>query len=264
MSFSRASPLIVSRLTGAGNGATARMSTQIHRGSSAVEFGMRLGDHLDDADHRLHRARVVEEAEVAFLHCFHVVAGLEVAHAVPLLPGVALRDLMVPAPGLGLRLEEPVLHRPPPIPRAAAAPAAPPSPPSTVSAPSSTSATAAAIGSSTPVRAPSWQAARAVATPSTVPPGRAAPAPSARPSAKFRDCAELQVSDRSPSPDSPASVSARAPIATASRVISAKPRVISAARAEWPSRAPSAMPQAMATTFFSAPPSCAPVRSSVR
>ncbi len=82
--------------------------------------------------------------------------------------------------------------------------------------------------------APSWQAARAVATPSTVPPGRASPAPSARPRAKLRDCAELQVSDRSPRPERPASVSGRAPIATARRVISAKPRVISAARAEAP------------------------------
>ena len=95
-------------------------------------------------------------------------------------------------------------------------------------------------------------------------PAAAAPAPRARPSAKLRDCGELQVSDRSPRPDSPASVSARAPIATASRVISAKPRVISAARAEAPRPAPSTMPQAMATTFFSAPPSSAPVRSSVR
>ena len=97
-----------------------------------------------------------------------------------------------------------------------------------------------------------------------MPAGRGWPAPSARPSAKLRDWAELQVSDRSPSPESPASVSARAPIATASRVISAKPRVISAARAEAPSPAPSTMPQAMAITFFSAPPSWAPMTSSVR
>ena len=42
---------------------------------------------------------------------------------------------------------------------------------------------------------------------------------------------------RSPRPERPASVSARAPLARPKRVISAKPREISAARAFWPSRA---------------------------
>ena len=113
MSARRASALIVSSVTGAGNGATARMSTHFQRESSAVEFGVGLGDHLDDADHGLLAARVVEEAEVALLHRDHVVAGLEVADAVPFLAGGALRGLGVPAPGLGLGLEEPVVHVPP-------------------------------------------------------------------------------------------------------------------------------------------------------
>jgi hypothetical protein len=83
--------------------------------------------------------------------------------------------------------------------------------PSMVVVPSSTSATAAAMGRVTPFAAARAQAARAVATPSTVPPGRASPAPRARPAAKLRDWAELQVSERSPRPERPASVSGRAP-----------------------------------------------------
>ena len=46
--------------------------------------------------------------------------------------------------------------------------------------------------------------------------------------------------------------------------ISAKPRVRRAARADSPRPAPMAAPQAMATTFLSAPPSSAPVTSRVR
>lgn len=81
---------------------------------------------------------------------------------------------------------------------------------------------------------------------------------------KLRDWGELQVSERSPSPESPDSVSGRAPIATPSRHISAKPRVMRAARADEPRLAPSAIPQAMAITFLNAPPSWAPTRSPVR
>ena len=55
--------------------------------------------------------------------------------------------------------------------------------------------------------------------------------------------------------------SARAPSATPSRVISASPRVISAARELNPSPSPSAMPVATAMTFLSAPPSSTPVTS---
>ena len=57
-------------------------------------------------------------------------------------------------------------------------------------------------------------------------------------------------------------VSARPPRARARRVISASPRVISAARAFSPSPRPSTMPQAIASTFFTAPPISAPATSS--
>ena len=73
---------------------------------------------------------------------------------------------------------------------------------------------------------------------------------------------ELQVSIRSPRPDRPIMVSARPPLATHSRVSSARPRVMSAARALSPKPRPSAMPQAMASTFLIAPPICAPITSS--
>jgi len=49
-----------------------------------------------------------------------------------------------------------------------------------------------------------------------------------------------------------------APAATARRVISARPRVMSAARPLLPKPSPSLMPHAMASTFFSAPPSSTP------
>ena len=48
---------------------------------------------------------------------------------------------------------------------------------------------------------------------------------------------------------------------TARRVISARPRVIRAARALCPKPRPSEMPQAMASTFFSAPPSSTPAQA---
>ena len=69
------------------------------------------------------------------------------------------------------------------------------------------------------------------------------------------------MSTRSPRPASPASVSACAPRARPKRVISAKPRAISAARALRPSPAPSTTPQAMASTFLTAPPISAPTMS---
>ena len=59
-------------------------------------------------------------------------------------------------------------------------------------------------------------------------------------------------------------VSARAPNASPSRVISASPRVMSAARAFSPaSGMPSTMPVAMASTFFTAPPTSTPITSVV-
>jgi hypothetical protein len=62
-------------------------------------------------------------------------------------------------------------------------------------------------------------------------------------------------------PASPAKVRARAPNATPRRVISARPRVSSAARALAPRSSPSLMPAAIAITFLSAPPSSTPITS---
>ena len=90
------------------------------------------------------------------------------------------------------------------------------------------------------------------------------PSPIALPSEKLRLLVDEQVSTRSPRPDRPASVSRRPPIASPKRVISAKPRAISAARAFWPSPRPSATPQAIASTFLTAPPTSAPATSSVQ
>lgn len=50
-------------------------------------------------------------------------------------------------------------------------------------------------------------------------------------------------------------------MATASRVVSASPRVMSMACALWPMPMPEAMPTARAITFFTAPPSSQPVTS---
>ena len=55
----------------------------------------------------------------------------------------------------------------------------------------------------------------------------------------------------------------RAPRASPRRVISAKPRVMSAARAFIPKPNPSAMPVAIASIFFTAPPTSTPITSSV-
>ena len=62
-------------------------------------------------------------------------------------------------------------------------------------------------------------------------------------------------------PARPAKVSGSAPIASPSRVISARPRVISAARGLCPMPRPSAIPAATAITFLSAPPSSTPITS---
>src|SRR6266699_3792683 len=59
---------------------------------------------------------------------------------------------------------------------------------------------------------------------------------------------------------SPANVDGSAPSATPNRVISASPRVISAARVLWPIPSPSRMPAARAMTFLSAPASSTPAR----
>src|SRR5258708_7782473 len=59
--------------------------------------------------------------------------------------------------------------------------------------------------------------------------GSPRPLPSAAPTLRFRESPPVQVRTRSPMPAKPASVCGLAPHATARRVISARPRVISAA-----------------------------------
>ena len=81
------------------------------------------------------------------------------------------------------------------------------------------------------------------------------------PSARLRERVPVDVSTRSPSPASPASVAGSPPSVTASRVISASPRVTSAARVFSPSPRPSARPVATAMTFLSAPPTSTPMTS---
>src|SRR6266702_4485319 len=130
-----------------------------------------------------------------------------------------------------------------------------------------TAATCSAIGSSTPCRAPGVTAARAVFTPSATEarPARACdsavPRASSTPSERFRDSGPVAVRIRSPIPARPANVAGSAPSATPSRVISASPRVSSAARVLCPNPSPSRMPAASAITFLSAPPSSTPATS---
>src|SRR3989475_7342083 len=131
----------------------------------------------------------------------------------------------------------------------------------------STSVTCSAIGSSTLWRRPSSTAARAVLTPlatDCLPASacsRVCPCPIAIPRLRLRDNAPVAVRIRSPMPARPAKVNGSAPRATPSRVISARPRVISAARVLLPSPNPSRMPAATAITFLSAPPSSTPIAS---
>ena len=89
----------------------------------------------------------------------------------------------------------------------------------------------------------------------------ALPPASSTPTVRLRDRSPVAVSTRSPSPDRPMKVSASAPRATPSRVISARPRVTSAARALRPRPMPSAMPVAIASTFLTAPPTSTPTGS---
>src|SRR5256885_154906 len=130
-----------------------------------------------------------------------------------------------------------------------------------------TSATSRAIGNSTPCRSASVTAERAVFTPSTTAArpasasSRRFPSPSSTPSWWLRDRGPVAVRMRSPIPASPANVDGSAPSATPNRVISASPRVISAARVLWPIPSPSRMPAARAMTFLSAPASSTPSMS---
>src|SRR5690606_2317638 len=90
---------------------------------------------------------------------------------------------------------------------------------------------------------------------------RVSPEPSRSPKVRLRESGELHVATRSPIPASPARVCSSAPSATASRTVSARPRVISEALALSPKPMPTATPTASAMTFFTAPPSSAPTRS---
>src|SRR6266540_1739096 len=101
-----------------------------------------------------------------------------------------------------------------------------------------TLATSRAIGSSTPCRSPS-----------------------ATPRVRLRDNAPVAVRIRSPMPARPANVIGWAPSVTPRRVISARPRVISAARVLKPRPRPSRMPAASAITFLRAPASSTPTTS---
>jgi hypothetical protein len=93
------------------------MSASIHQRAHVDAFPhagvvggilVRQRAHLDDADHLLVLARVVEEAAIAELHGLHVAARLEVAHARPRLALLAARFLHLPGVLVRLRLEQPV------------------------------------------------------------------------------------------------------------------------------------------------------------
>ena len=75
------------------------------------------------------------------------------------------------------------------------------------------------------------------------------PCPSPMPTVRFRESDPVQVSTRSPIPESPARVSRRPPHATARRVISAMPRVISAALLLNPSPSPPRYPRQWQSRF---------------
>src|SRR5437773_1107750 len=115
--------------------------------------------------------------------------------------------------------------------------------------------------------AASLAASRAECTPSATWPRLATtslserPRASSRPTRRLRDRSPVAVRMRSPAPARPMNVSGCPPSAVPSRAISARPRVISAARAFSPSPRPSEMPAAIAITFFTAPPIPTPMRS---
>src|SRR5256712_7686490 len=131
----------------------------------------------------------------------------------------------------------------------------------------STAPTSSQMGMLTAWRRASASAEVTVRTPSAtmrVRYSRAAtvsPRVSAMPSWRLRERLPVHVRTRSPKPASPARVADIAPSATASRVISASPRVMSAARAFSPRPSPSTRPVAIAITFFSAPPVSTPTTS---
>src|ERR1700744_3514871 len=203
---------------------------------------------------------MIEEGLVALLHVHEVLARREVAYAGPGLALGALRDLLVPRPARRFGFHQPIRHLHSSAlngrvskPSIAA---------SMVSLPARIAATADDTGISIFREAASSARTGAVNAPSaSLPAGGGSPRPSAMPSAKLRDCGLEQVRIRSPSPESPTMVSARAPSARPKRASSEKPRVVSAACAEAPSFRPTAMPAAIASTFLAAPPISTPSTS---
>mmetsp|Transcript_22173 Transcript_22173/g.66573 ORF Transcript_22173/g.66573 Transcript_22173/m.66573 type:complete len:267 (+) Transcript_22173:363-1163(+) len=125
--------------------------------------------------------------------------------------------------------------------------------------------------------------AKAVSTPSATSPmsarmsSRRSPRPSRTPVLRLRLSGPKHVPKVSPTPESPAMVDARPPMASAIRCISYKPRVTSAVTAFVPKSRPSHMPvllrcaqyqfqhrhgpAASARTFFTAPPTSRPTTS---
>src|SRR5260370_23805317 len=87
------------------------------------------------------------------------------------------------------------------------------------------------------------------------------PRASSIPTVRFRLRSPVQVNTRSPKPVRPDRVCALPPMATARRVISASPRVMSAAIALCPSPIPCNTPSPMATTFLIEPPTSTPIGS---
>src|SRR6266568_424442 len=254
-----------------------------HRG---IVGRVRIGfpDHLDDADDLLLVPGVIEKRVIAEPHRFEVLPGAVVPHAGPRLALAAALDLIVPGKRLRLGLQQPICHGTLPVivlrrDRGRALRTPPPQAgegarrvisdsiaASMSSRPSSTAATAAATGMSIPRAFAISLSTEAVKIPSASLPRRASsserPSPSAFPSEKFRDCRLEQVRIRSPRPERPVRVSGLAPKALPKRTSSAKPRVVRAAAALGPSRRPSTMPAAIASTFLAAPPISTP-RTSV-
>ena len=123
------------------------------------------------------------------------------------------------------------------------------------------------MGISTSCRAARSSTARVVLTPSatevifarirSIP----CPSPSRRPTWWLRLSGLAQVAIRSPTPANPPKVRISPPRATPSRVISAKPRVVSAATVFIPNPSPMAAPAAMAITFLTEPATSTPTTS---
>src|SRR3989442_11419193 len=131
----------------------------------------------------------------------------------------------------------------------------------------STAPTSWQMGMPTPWRRASASAEVTVRTPSATMRVRSStaatvsPCVRAMPSWRLRERLPVHVRTRAPKPASPARGAGSAPSAPATRVISASPRVMSAARAFSPRPSPSTRPVAIAITFFSAPPVSTPTTS---